>query len=352
MQLKRTVSGLTLVEILLSLVIVSMILIYLIPKQLQTTHEQLIDKTVAQMNQLVLAARNYYQTQRLLVGNNASAWPTSLSDLRSKGYLPGAALCSAWPKGPTSLQSNANNNGADCSTHQEYAVFPANSSGKYDTTVPGIAASGSNSGGSFWGVSIALPTARAAAEVRERMPFATTCPPSELSKTNTACSTTGNIVTAVVPRPAQWPGFGGVSSQYSKEGLIQTMGSVVLCDNTNSSRHCYDKNSTNSVTINKPTTCGNDENNHPLTPVLFVYPLSYQWSQKLNGQSSNLNNNYPGIQLQVVYNSSNWNVIAGESRKKNLDTTNFKYISLAYFTTCQPYTPATGPWTFQFYSNT
>lgn len=362
MHSKRALSGLTLVEILLSLVIASMILVFLVPQQLQTTHEQLVDKTVAQMNQLVLAARNYYQAQRPLVGNNASAWPTTLSGLTSQGYLPTAALCSPWPKGPTSVQTNANNNGKDCGNHQEYAIFPANNDGIYDTTVLGIAITGSNSGGSFWGVSIALPSAKDADEVRARTPFATTCPPSELSKTNTACSTTGNIVTAVVPRPASWPGL-GTQANYAKDGLIQTIGSVVLCDNTNSSRHCSYKSKSdpgiNYTTINKPSSCGLDENGLKLIPQLFVYPISYQWNQAITNSYSILNNNYPGTQLHVVDNDPSntgtnhtWTVIAGASGNKDLSTSQFNYIALGYFTVCQPNNPITGSWTLPYYPNT
>ncbi len=348
MQFKRAVTGLTLVEILLSLVIASMILIFLVPQQLQATHEQLVNKTVAQMNQLVLAARNYYQDNRIKVSSNVLAWPTTVNQLMASGYLPSAAVCSAWPKGPASVQSNANNNGKDCGQHQEYALFPANSSGTYDTSVAGIAPAGNNSGGSFWGISLALPTAKAADEVRARLPFATACPPSELSKTNSPCSTTGNIVTAVVPRPASWPGSNAPT--YSKEGLIQTMGSIVLCDNTSPSRPC---SSTNFVIIDKPSpsTCGTDEYNQNLVIRLFVYPLSYQWAQKVSGDYDDLKQNYPGIQLHLVDNSANWNIIAGESGKNQLSTSSFKYISLGYFTVCQPANPSTGDWTLGYYPN-
>jgi type II secretory pathway pseudopilin PulG len=324
MQFKRALNGLTLVEILLALVIASMILVFLVPQQLQYSHEQLVDKTVAQMNQLVLAARNYYQNQRSLVSDNASAWPTTLSQLTANGYLPNAALCSDWPKDPNQ-QNNANNNGNDCTTlknnHQEYALFPANVSGSYDITVPG--------NGNFWGVSIALPSAKVAQEVRDRMPFATTCPPSDLRNTSTPCSTSSNIVTAVVPRPAQWPT--SPPSEYAKDGLIQTVGSQVICSDAKS---CT-TNPKPTATIPIPKTCGNDENGLPLVPQLFVYPLSYQFQDHCTC--------FRGIETSITRNANTWTVSLGESTSA-ASPSNFTYVSVGYFTVCQPNSPITGSW--------
>lgn len=347
--MKRKCVGLTLLEILLSLAIVAAILAYLIPQELRTSHEALVDKTVAQMNQLVLAARNYYQDNRLKVLSNAAAWPTTVKQLTTSNYLPPAALCSSWPKEPASQQSPANNQGNDCGGHQEYALFPANSSGTYDTTVPGIAINGTNSGGNFWGVSLALPNNAIAEEVRQRLPFGTTCPPSDLSQTTTACGTSSNIVTAIAPRPGQWPG--GASNQvYSKDGLIQSMGSIVVCDNSSSTSSFHCSNNRNTVTIPPSSVtinCGKDENGNTLVPQLFVYPLSYQWPVKNNHHSNSL----PGVQVLVNSNSSPWTVQVGASNNKDPNTNNFTYISLGYFIVCQPANSPTGDWTLPNYRN-
>lgn len=348
MRLKRIFSGLTLIEILLSLVIVSMVLIYLIPRQLQSAHEELIEKTASQMNQLLLAARVDYQVNRAFSANNAAAWPTTLNDL-APNYLPQAALCSAWPQGPASAQNNANNNGKDCAGHQEYALFPADSSGKYDTSVAGIAASSSNSGGNFWGVSLALPTAKAAAEVRERLPFATTCLPSDLSKTNVPCNSSSNIVTAVVPRPAQWPDL--VPAPYAKDGLIQSLGTVTICDNNNGSLRCLDGH--NTAFVDMPQDCGNDENGNVLTPTLFAYPLQYAWRGTGDG---NYNNRwtYTGVYTHIDVNPGNakqWRIIGGGNDTTSHDITKFDHFAVAYFSVCQPAILQTGSWSLTTQGN-
>lgn len=299
-----------------------MILVFLVPQQLKATHEQSVDKTVAQMNQLVLAARNYYMATRPTAANNASAWPTTLNQLVSGSYLPQAALCSTWPKGDSSLQSNANNKGADCnsSNHQEYALFPANSAGNYDTTVPGIAANGNNSGGNFWGVSLALPNAKVAAEVRDRLPFATICPPSELSKTSTTCGKNSNIVTALVPRPANFPGL-TAPAPYSKDGLIQSIGTVRVCDGD-----CKPKNTIMTATISTPNTC----NSNTTTPVLFVYPFDFSAAIPNPPPSNGAPYYYSGIKLFTTRNNDSWTVSA------STDEYTLGKLYLAYFTTCAP----------------
>lgn len=351
MQFKRALKGLTLLEILLSLVIASMILAFLVPQQLKYSHEQLVDKTVSEMDQLLLAARNGYQTNRATSASNASAWPTTLNDLITQGFLPKAALCSAWPKGPASAQSNANNNGSDCGTHQEYALFPANSSGKYDTSVPGISAYGSNSGGNFWGVSLTLPTARAAEEVRARLPFATTCMPGDLSKTNTPCSSTGNIVTAVVPRPAQWPDL--IPASYAKDGLIQSIGTVAICDNKGVYAPTCTTAKNNTAVVDMPQNCGNDENNNPLTPTLFAYPLQYALysSNPADKNGYSLRQTFPGVYISVQVNPSNhrqWLITAGGNGDTSHDVSIFDHFAVAYFTVCQPATLQTGSWSLSY----
>ncbi len=341
MLLKRTLHGLTLVEILLSLIIASMILVLLVPQQLKRSHEQLIDKTVSEMNQLLLAARINYQANRASTTNNASAWPATLNDL-TPNYLPKAALCSSWPKGPTSTQNNANNNSNDCGGHQEYALFPANSSGKYDTTVPGVAIGASNGGGNFWGVSLSLPTAKAAEEVRERLPFSTTCAPGDLSKTNTPCSSTSNIVTAVVPRPAQWPDLTPVP--YAKDGLIQSIGTVAICDNMRVyAPACTSKN--NTAVIDMPQNCGTDENGKPLTPTLFAYPIQYALYNTTKGTD------FPGVYVHVEQNPSNakqWLITAGSNQDTSYDIGVFDHFAVAYFTVCQPTILQTGSWSLTY----
>lgn len=328
--MKQHCRGLTLIEILLSLTMLSLILGLLIPQLLRYTHEQTVNKTVAEMNQIVLAARNYYQENRVASGSmpSASYWPQTLNDLVSKSYLPQAALCSAWPSATVTTA---------CKNHQAYVLFPSNDSGQYDTSVLGIAANGLNKGGNFWGVSITLPNARIAEEVRQKMPFATRCDVTQL-KTGNACSSANNstTVTAIVPRPAVWPQQ--VTAQYAIDGLIQSIGSIDMCDDSTAGvSPCDDKDyKKNGVSayITMPTTCA--ANN--LTPVLFVYPMSlYTY---IGGNTSPFNPNFPGIAIKTSkYSSTQWRVQA-RSADDTRNTSNgpeiFHTIQIAYFTVCAP----------------
>jgi type II secretory pathway pseudopilin PulG len=327
MQLKRTLSGLTLIEIMLSLVIASMILIFLIPQQLQSTHEQLVDKTVAEMNQIVLAARNYYQETRVKsIGvPNSSLWPQALTDLSGNAYLPAAALCSAWPSATTS---------ATCGNRQPYVIFPSNGSGRYDTTVPGIPVSGSNKGGNFWGVSLTLPNAKTAEEVRQKLPFASRCTVNTL-KMGTACTSAdeSTTVTAVVPRPALWPQQ-VTNRTYYKDGLIQSIGSIDMCGDNGPA--CGNTTPSISSTIKMPTTCNDGINT---TPVLFVYPSFI--GTYASGDLSPYNPNFPGISLKTTRDDARnqWLVqaqSADSTKKDSLGVKAFHNISIDYFTVCAP----------------
>ncbi len=332
MQFKRALKGLTLVEILLSLIIASMILVFLVPKQLQSQHEQLVDKTVAEMNQIVLAARNYYQETRVksIGAPNSSLWPQALTDLSGNAYLPAAALCSPWPAATTS---------ATCGNRQPYVIFPNNGSGRYDTTVPGIPVSGFNKGGNFWGVSLTLPNAKTAEEVRQKLPFASRCAVDKL-KSGAACSTTdeGATVTAIVPRPALWPQQ-VTNFTYANDGLIQSVGSINMCGGGGNPA-CNSTNSTPSraVSIKMPA-CNIAPNS---TPVLFAYPI-----QIATGYESNSDYAYfPGISLKTTRQASTssapngyWKVEAQSAdgtHKKSTGTTEFANIQIAYFTVCAP----------------
>ncbi len=334
MQLKRTLSGLTLVEILLSLVIASMILIFLIPKQLQSTHEQLVDKTVAEMNQIVLAARNYYQESRaasLINAPNSSYWPQTLTDLSTKSYLPAAALCSAWPSTTTS---------AACKNLVPYAIFPNNGSGQYDTSAPGIPVNGQNSGGNFWGVSLTLPNAKIAEEVRQKLPFSTLCNVTQL-KTGAACTSANNstTVTAIVPRPSLWPQQ-VTNLTYFNDGLIQSIGSLAMCSGSCN----LDANKVSvTSTIDMPTTCNNNT-----TPVLFVYPSAIT-ARATDGVDTIRNDNldtsygsyYPGISLKTTRDNTKQQWIvqaqnAPNTKQYSTGAKRFYTINLTYFTVCAP----------------
>ena len=184
-------------------------------------------------------------------------------------------------------------------------------------------------GGNFWGVSLTVPTAKLADEIRERAPFATTCPPSELAK-GTVCSINSNTVTMLVPRPARWPSIHAV---YAQDGLLQSMGSVVIC-NGNCNNH-------DSATIKMPLTCGNDPAGNSLVPALFVYPFDYDWKGH--------ENQFPGIRIsKVATDTTNhlWTVtvVASKQNSNSSSANNFNSISIAYFTTCQPSNSTTGSW--------
>ncbi len=341
MPFKRALNGLTLVEILLSLIVASMILLYLVPQQLQSRHEQLVNKTVAQMNQIVLAARNYYQESRaasLINAPNASYWPQTLNDLSTKAYLPAAALCSPWPSDTTSTT---------CKNAIPYVIFPNNGSGQYDTNAPGILAVGQNRGGNFWGVSLTLPNAKIAEEVRQKLPFSSLCAVSQL-KTGASCSNanTSTTVTAIVPRPSLWPQQ-VTNLTYANDGLIQSMGLLVMCDNTYSSTTCDQTANQVSVksTITMPTTCNNNT-----TPVLFVYPSNITTRYEDNRDAKNINDNnlapgvgnyFPGISLKTTRDDVNhqWLVQAQNSsntKKYSIGAKRFRYMQIIYFTVCAP----------------
>lgn len=307
--MKQYCRGLTLIEILLSITILTLILSLFIPQLLQYSRDQAVDKTVAEMNQIVLAARNYYQDkQEIAVGGtpNSSNWPQTLQTLVTEGYLPQAALCSTQPSSTTSTL---------CANHAEYALFPSNAGNRYDTTVVGIAASGFNSGGNFWGVSVSLANAKIAEEVRKKLPFGTRCSIADL-RSGAACTVTdaNTTVTALTPRPAIF-----TTAQYSREGLIQTMGSIQVCDGncTNSGK--------NMVNIAMPVSCDANQ-----IPVLFVYPFDIVWNMTNNNRGKDP---FPGISLKTVRNSGSWTVTASEPTQAN-KTNNFSAIYLAYFTVC------------------
>lgn len=345
MSFKQVYKGLTLIEILLSLIIVSTIFLYIIQQQLKISHEKSLDKTVAQMNVLVLAARNYYQDQLPTANNNAAAWPQTLPQLTNSNYLPKSALCSPWPTDPSTTPNKAANSNLDCGNHQEYAIFPADSNGIYDTTLPGITRTTSlnagltitNTGGGFWGVSLNLPSVDDAREVQQRLPFATLCTPAalitQLKNGNTSpCNTESTTVTVLVPRPATWPS----DKQYAKDGLIQTIGTVVICNSLNpASRPCNSRN--NTVTIPIPTSCGNDENGKPLIPALFIYPFDYDFNSNAWLIFNKASGDYTGIGIKVVRNASTWTVASGMSGTGNNDPSKLQALVLAYFTVCAPY---------------
>ncbi len=336
--------GLSLLEILLAIVIVAAILAALIPLQLKNANEKLIDKTVGQMTALTLAARNYYQDQRPTASINATAWPQTLLQLTNSNYLPPASLCSPWPLDPNARTNKAANNNADCGNHEEYALFPANTNGVYDTTLPGIRRTSLfndnilNTGGSFWGVSLTLPTQAAARAVQERLPFATLCSPSglitQLNNGNVPCAASSQeskTVTVLVPRPATWPN----DKQYAKDGLIQTMGTVVICNSLNASSPTCNTSNNNSATISIPNSCGNDENGHRLIPALFIYPFGNDFNSGWLGVNKP-SAQYTGIEIAVARNTDTWTVYAGMAGSSTYNPTNLNAIVLAYFTVCAP----------------
>ncbi len=350
MRKRQNLKGLTLIEILLSLVIISSLLMYLIPQQLKNTHEQLVEKTVAQMNLLALSARNYYQDQQALypTSSNASHWPQTLKALTDANYLPASALCSSWPLQADALNDPASNKNADCLHHQEYAIFPANSSGQYDMTLNGIKTQTwtgfskfYSSGGNFWGVSLTLPTTKMALEVRERLPFATLCAPTNLSaqlSNNTAC-TKSNTVTILVPRPAKWTN----NTQYAKDGLIQSIGTASVCGSDGKKTPC-NSSPPPFAYIPKPTSCGVDPSGNLLTPVLFVYPFDYQLclDKSYDPTYCTYHTNFKGISLIVQQDPDltkppAWDVYAGMfDHDGHMQISYFWSLAVAYFTVCEP----------------
>lgn len=345
--MKRHHSGLTLIEVLLSVTILALILALIVPQVLRYTHNQAVDKTVAEMNQIVLSARNYYldkQGSMTSTLSNASYWPQTLSNLSTNAYLPPAALCSSWPL-TTTIAGNT------CGNHQPYIVFPStnpsSTAGSYDTSVVGIASGTYGKGGNFWGVSINLPNATIAEEVRQKLPFATRCSVAKL-KSGNACvvADEGATVTALVPRPAIF-----MTSNYSREGLIQTMGSIKVCNNAdpnygqryppngnNTSKPSCDSmsdhggNDHNVVHIPMPSSCDVGQK-----PVLFVYPFDFYWDRTrpdLKGRE------FPGITLKTTRDDTLqlWSVTATESGQyaASQGSLYFQNIYLAYFTTCAP----------------
>lgn len=347
--MKKHCPGLTLIEILLSLVVLSVLIALFMPQLLRNTHEQAVNKTVSEINQIVLAARNYYQDKQDAMTStlsNASYWPQTLSDLTTSSYLPPAALCSSWPATTTIT-------GTTCGNHQPYVLFPSTNpsiaSGRYDTSVVGIASDAYSKGGNFWGISITLPNAKIAEEVRQKVPFGTRCSITDL-RNGVACTVTdaNTTVTALVPRPAIF-----AKAQYSKEGLIQSMGSIQVCDNTKQSpygqRYPPNGNNTTKPSCDSNSSYGGNDHNvvHiPIpttgcdagqTPVLFVYPLNFYWQRNADG-SPVADRPFPGIALTTVKDSNHgwWSVTATESGQyaASQGSLFFTYIYLAYFTAC------------------
>jgi hypothetical protein len=136
-----------------------------------------------------------------------------------------------------------------------------------------------------------------------------------------------------------------VKSQYASDGLIQTMGSIKVCDNAdpnygqryppngnNASKASCDSNTANGgnghnvVHIPIPTTCDSG-----MSPSLFVYPFDFYWSGIYT---------YPGITVQTTKDSTNgwWSVAVAESgvQVNKSGSLNFTSIYLAYFTVCSP----------------
>lgn len=318
--MKQHYRGMTLVEILLAVLLLSLILVFLTPQLMKETHDKSADKVVSEMNQIVLAARNYYQDQQgaaLGVPLNATLWPQTLQSLVDGGYIPSGLLCSSMPAAASTTL---------CGDHQGYALFPANAQGQYDTTLPGIIKDGLNGGGNFWGVSLTLPNAKMAEEVRQKLPFATRCSIDDL-KNNIPCKVdnTHTTVTALVPRPGVF-----AKPLYSIDGLIQTMGSIKVCDGDCNSNTLSGGNGHNIVHIPFPTTCAD-----PLVPVLFVYPFDISWTGGYNGTTQHT---YPGITLQTTKGGGFWAVAVAESgvNMNQAGSLDFSSIYLAYFTTCSP----------------
>ncbi|MCD6044971.1 MAG: hypothetical protein K0R48_134 [Gammaproteobacteria bacterium] len=366
MQFKHTSSGLTLIEIMLSLVIASLILLYLIPQQLKSSREQMTNQTIAEMNQIVLAARNYYQDKYNASPTAvlATLWPQTLVDLSTNNYLPSAALCSPWP----SSQKDATP--SNCGYQLPYTIFPANTSNAYDTTAGGIVANGLNKGGNFWGVSITLPNATIAQAVEQKLPFATLCSPNQLKNgfSSTSCTGASNTVTAIVPRPAQWPEATNVT--YANEGLIQSVANDKGCSDIHpqgsnpcnyfaNSKYVYQNNLTNYVPM---PNCGTN------TPVIFLATPSRMQTFKGAGytksseptdlglDATQVSDNtkpgfglyYPGDSVKITRDDTNkrWVVqrrYSSDTSAKTIGAVKFHHFSLVYFTVCAP-TGDPGKW--------
>ena len=179
-----------------------------------------------------------------------------------------------------------------------------------------------------------------------------------MERSSKTCTTpsTSNIVNAVVPRTAQWPDL--VPASYAKDGLIQSIGTVTICDR----KGVYAPScaTTNTAVIDMPQNCGNDENVTPsnpngnqLTPALFVYPLlnALYSSDPTDKNGYTLRQNYPGVYISVKVNPSNaqqWLITAGGNGDTSHSISIFDHFAVAYFTVCKPAKLQTGSWALTY----
>jgi hypothetical protein len=133
--------------------------------------------------------------------------------------------------------------------------------------------------------------------------------------------------------PAVWPN----DKQYAKDGLIQTMGTLVICDSLDPGHPSCSNAANNHVTLNMPTSCGNDETGKQLIPALFVYPFDYDFNSKAWSVFNKASYDYTGIEIKVIRNSNSWTIYSGMAGAGDYNPTKLNAIVLAYITVCAPY---------------
>lgn len=99
MTIKKLIKGFTLIEMLLVMVIISILLYASINYVQQRAQQQRIDRTSAQMQQILNAGLSYY------ISNGT--WPTDINTLQQQGYLTSGTLSNGWGEAFVVGQSSA-----------------------------------------------------------------------------------------------------------------------------------------------------------------------------------------------------------------------------------------------------
>lgn len=160
--------GVTLIEMLLVIVLLSVLVIYGLQTLQDYNTQQNIKKSREQIQLLLNGARAYY--------NDHLQWPSSLQDLVNGRYVDASVICSPWPK-PASIEgfpSGDNNAGQNysCSNAQMYyeqiAPKPTCAAAGIKPTDPACFA--------YYGITIQLPNDKVADGLAAYLPTSIQCP--------------------------------------------------------------------------------------------------------------------------------------------------------------------------------
>lgn len=161
--------GFTLVELLLTVVLFSVLVIYGLQVLQDYTNRQNIAKTREQVQLLLNAARAYYGTNR--------QWPSSLDELVYDNYIDESLLCSPWPK-PAEIedfpQGDYNSQqyyGENCGNKMYYRQIAP-----YFTCKKAGQPQSDPSCFNYYGITIQLPTEKVADEIGSYLPTSMYCP--------------------------------------------------------------------------------------------------------------------------------------------------------------------------------